>query len=320
MSPEQTLARIVEHPFADLMQGARLDSFIENGQDLSLEVQGLRSITSELFEREGKIIEQVTCTHIPLKLHFDKVTHLNRSDFFTSLGNFLIDDPSRIIFYMNCWQQPGMEDIFHAFKLREPVGAVINFLANKVTYEQGSGNGPFTLERDWSPAPPMPNRLVPYLKESYEQFGGDPVTVKIDGDIQEQRLFVGGLENQSNQRPQVDAVLNIGERPSLWAKGGDFHPNDRTVEKGEGTRGMSVAEIRQEANWVIDRLQNNQSVLVHCVAGMNRSTTICCAVLMLVEGLTAEEALKRIREQHPWAKPDSYHWLALRWLEKNKKE
>ena len=39
---------------------------------------------------------------------------------------------------------------------------------------------------------------------------------------------------------------------------------------------------------------------------------------MLLEGLTANEALQRVREQHPWAKPDSYHWLALRWLEKNK--
>jgi protein-tyrosine phosphatase len=92
------------------------------------------------------------------------------------------------------------------------------------------------------------------------------------------------------------------------------------VEKGEGSKGMSADEIRAEANWVIERLQKNENVLVHCVAGMNRSTTICCAVVMLLEGLSADEALKRVREQHPWAKPDSYHWLALRWLEKNKKE
>jgi protein-tyrosine phosphatase len=46
---------------------------------------------------------------------------------------------------------------------------------------------------------------------------------------------------------------------------------------------MAVAEIREEANWIIERLEQNQSVLVHCVAGMNRSTTVCCAVLMLLE-------------------------------------
>jgi hypothetical protein len=40
---------------------------------------------------------------------------------------------------------------------------------------------------------------------------------------------------------------------------------------------------------------------------------------MQLEGLTAEQALLRVREQHPWAKPDTHHWLALRWLEKDKK-
>ncbi|NTU75547.1 MAG: hypothetical protein HGA86_05445 [Anaerolineaceae bacterium] len=27
-----------------------------------------------------------------------------------------------------------------------------------------------------------------------------------------------------------------------------------------------------------------------------------------------EEALARVREHHPWARPDSHHWLVLRWL------
>jgi len=318
MSPTQAQIRIIEHPFASLMQGARLDSYQENGQELILEVQGLQCDASELFERDGKIIEKATCIHIPLKLIFAKVTPLKRAEFFTSLQNYPIDDPSRIIFYMHSWQQPGMDDIFHIFKLREPVGASMNFLAGDVTYEKDTGGNPFTLERDWSPAPPMPDRMVPQPRDLHDRFGGDPVAIKIDGHTHEQRLFVGGLENQSDQRPQVDAVLNIGESPSAWVQGNDLHPNDRTVEKGEGSKGMSAAEIREEANWVIDQLKKDKSVLVHCVAGMNRSATICCAVLMLLEGLSAEEALIRVREQHPWAKPDSYHWLALRWMEKNK--
>jgi len=78
---------------------------------------------------------------------------------------------------------------------------------------------------------------------------------------------------------------------------------------------MSVNEIREEAEWVIGHLRNGRSVLVHCVAGMNRSATICCAVLMLHENLSAEAALERVREHHPWARPDVHHWLALRWLE-----
>jgi dual specificity protein phosphatase-like protein len=320
MSPTPAQTRIVEHPFASLLQGGRLDSFHPNERELHLGVQGLEVIESEVFEREGRLFERVTGRHIPLKLSFSDVTQLNRADFFNMLEQVPADDPSRIIAQMHSWKMPGMDDIFHIFNLRAPVSANMNFFASGATHEQADGSDPFTFERDWSPAPPMPEGLVPQPMELHESFGGDPVTVKISNAVQEQKLFVGGLENQPEHRPpQVDAVLNLGEKPSLWVKGTDLPPNDRTVQKGEGSQGMSVAEIRAEADWVINHLQKNESVLVHCVAGMNRSTTVCCAVLMQLEGLTAEDALKRVREQHPWAKPDSYHWLALRWLEKNKK-
>jgi protein-tyrosine phosphatase len=77
---------------------------------------------------------------------------------------------------------------------------------------------------------------------------------------------------------------------------------------------MDVPEIAAEARWVIDRLMAGKRILVHCSAGMNRSATICCGVLILLEGLTAEAALERVRQHHPWARPDPYHWLNLRWL------
>jgi len=320
MSPTPAQTRIIEHPFASLLQGGRLDSFHPNGRELHLEVRGLEVTASEVFEREGKLFERVTGRHIPLKLSFSDVTQLNRADFFNTLEQVPAEDPSRVIAQMHSWKMPGMDDIFHIFNLRAPVSANMNFFASGATYEQADGNSPVTFERDWSPAPPMPEGVVPQPIELHENFGGDPVTVKISDTVQEQRLFVGGLENQPDHRPpQVDAVLNLGEKPSLWVKGTELHPNDRTIQKGEGSQGMSMAEIRAEADWVINHLQKNESVLVHCVAGMNRSATISCAVVMMLEGLTAEEALKRVREQHPWAKPDSYHWLALRWLEKNKK-
>jgi len=319
MSPTPVQTRIVEHPFAALVQGGRLDSFQENGRELHLTVQGLEITASDVFERDGKLFERVTGKYIPLKLSFAGVKELNRVDFFTALESQPVDDPSRVIAQMHSWVMPGMTQIFHIFNLRGPVFANMNFFASEATHEQETASEPFTFERDWSPAPPMPEGLVPLPIDLHDNFGGDPVTIKIGGKVLANRLFVGGLENQPNHRPpQVDAVLNLGERPSVWVNGKDPHPNDRTVQKGEGSQGMSVVEIRAEANWVIDHLKRDDHVLVHCVAGMNRSTTICCAVVMLLEGLSAEDALKRVREQHPWAKPDSYHWLALRWLEKNK--
>jgi len=318
MSPKPAQTRIIEHPFAALLQGGRLDSFQEDGHEIHLTVQGLEVVSSEVFDREGKLFERVTGKHIPLKISFSDVKELNRVDFFTTLEQYSAEEPSRIIAQTHSWIMPGMTEIFHIFNMRGPVGANMNFFASGAIHEQTNGGEPFTFERDWSPAPPMPDGLVPLPIDLHDNFGGDPVSVKIGDAVQEQRLFVGGLENQPEKRPpQIGAVLNLGEKPSLWVKGSDTHPNDRVVEKGEGSKGMSTDEIRAEANWVIDHLKKDESVLVHCVAGMNRSTTICCAVVMLLEGLSADQALARVREQHPWAKPDSYHWLALRWLEQS---
>lgn len=320
MCPLRIAPRIIRHPFAALMQDARLDSYEETGQEIRMDVQGLEIIASELFQRDGIIMERVTARHIPLKLSFSGIQHLKRADFFATLDKYPLDDPSRIIAYFYSWIQPGMEDTFYLFGLRGPADADMNFFANGVTYEQGDGGTPFTFERDYSPSPPMPDGEVPLPVEIHDRFGGDPVKFRLDGKVIEHGLFVGGVEIQPEIRPEIGAVLNLGEKPSIWVRDGNLHPNDRTVEKGEGSKGMSVEEIREEADWVVERLRRNESVLIHCVAGMNRSTTVCCAVLMQLEGLTAEQALERVYEHHPWAKPDSHHWLALRWLEKNRKE
>lgn len=310
--------RIIQHPFASLIQGARLDSYREKKDMITLGVQGFQPLSSELFEREGKIYEQVRSKHIPFTLMFSGISKLKRDDFFTSLDAYSMDDTSRTIAYMYSWRQPKRKDIFYLFGLRLPADADMEFFARDVQWEQHDfPDKPFIVERDWSPAPPMPQRLVSQTKELYQKFGGDPVSIKLTDGNFHRRLFIGGVHIQPKRRPQVDAVLNLGEESSRWVKAGNVDPRDRAVEYGEGSHGMTVEKIREEAEWVIERLKQNQRILVHCVAGMNRSTTTCCAVLILLEGLGAEAALTRVREHHPWARPDSHHWLALRWLAKN---
>jgi hypothetical protein len=119
------------------------------------------------------------------------------------------------------------------------------------------------------------------------------------------------------RRPEVGVVLNLGDEASRWCATGEVYPTDRRVRKGEGSSGMDMTEIITEARWVIEQLKAGQRVLVHCTAGFNRSVTICCATLILLEGMPAENALERVREHHPWARPDPHHWLALRWLAQN---
>jgi hypothetical protein len=314
--------RIIQHPFSALVQGGRLDSYQEDKREIVLEIQGFQPISSKLIKRDGDIYEVVRARYIPIKLTFLGVSKLKRKEFFTSLENYDVEDTSRIIAYFLSWRMPKRRDIFHMIGLRLPVGASMNFFVKVVKCEQtGAPSKPFVVERDWSPAPPMPQRFVPEPKNLYKKFGGDPVSLRLNDRNTHRRLFIGGVEIQPKKRPQVDAVLNLGEQSSCWVnKGSTLDSRDRAIEHGEGSNGMTVENIRAEAEWVIERLEKNQRVLVHCVAGMNRSVTVCCAVLILLEGLSAEDALARVREHHPWARPDSHHWLALRWLAKTKRK
>lgn len=312
--------RIIEHPFAALMQEARLDTYAESAHELVLGVQGFQTLSAVVFEQKARLMERVRARHVPLKLTFGGAVKHESHTFFRSLGQYRMDDPSRQIAFMLTWRMPGTNAVFHKFGLRGEADADLEFTARSIRWEQGQAGRVFTLERAYSPAPPMPGRLVPLRKALLGQFGGDPISIRLAGRVFHRRLFIGGVDIQPAMRPQVDAVLNLGESSSRWVKPRvALDPRDRAVEHGEGSQGMTVAQIREEAGWVIERLRQNQRVLVHCVAGMNRSVTVCCGMLILLEGLSAEEALSRVREHHPWARPDSHHWLALRWLAKQTK-
>jgi Dual specificity phosphatase, catalytic domain len=314
-------SRIVQHPFATSLQGALLDSYSEEQRGeylhITLNIRALEhSASSELFERDRLICERVQGNYVPAKLHFSRISELKSSHFHKSIARLPQNDLTRTIEDMLSWRQPEREDIFFLFGMHTPNIDTLMFFAHGSLYERfPKESTPVSLERDWSPAPPMPERLVPQPKRLHERFGGDPITINVNGKVRHHKLFIGGLDIQPKHRPQVDAVLNLSEEDSCWVKGQTLHTNDRAINKGEGSDGMTVREIREEAEWVLERLKQNQRVLVHCAAGMNRSTTICCAALILLEGLSAEAALERVREHHPWARPDSHHWLTLRWLE-----
>jgi hypothetical protein len=305
-------------PYAASLQGARLDGLRVEGDDLLLEYQEFFARTTpSLFMKEGVIWEGVQGEIIPHRLRFQGVTELKVSGVYEDLEQAPPDHPAREIRDMLRWIESGRASAFYLLFNNSSGPDDLRFYARSVVQEKRDGQPlPFSLERDWSPPPPTRSGLIPDTKKLYQQFGGDPITVHLEGRAYQRRLFIGGLGIQPDQRPNVDAVLNLGEDPSRWTRGGYVPACDRWVDKGEGVHGMRLDEIRHEALWVIDRLKQDGRVLVHCVAGMNRSSTICCGVLILLEGISAEAALARVREHHPWARPDSHHWLTLRWLAK----
>jgi hypothetical protein len=311
-------ARIIQLPIPEPIADGKLESIRHemHGKRLNLVIDYLALIpnTVQLVER-GNIHEQVEGMLAPRRLRFISVERLKAIGLYENVADIPPDHNARIIADMFNWRTRDEKLIFHLLFGRSTEDAELHFYARHSERKERTGGPiPVAYERDWSPAPPLPAGIIPRPANINTRFGGDRITFKINRRGHHRRLFIGGIDIQSDQRPDVDSVLNLGEDPSRWVKEGSAPATDRWINKGEGSQGMSVDEIRQEAGWVIERLLDNQRVLVHCVAGMNRSSTICCAVLILLEGLSAEKALERVREHHPWARPDGHHWLALRWL------
>ncbi len=314
-----SLARILTFPGGQSPGGGRLDALhIQvNGRvhDLIMDYRELQMTSPPILKQsEGKLWERVEGVHIPQRMCFQDAQIIDGEALSDHIQSLPDDDPSRSLTNAIAWRTSAGVNYF-LFTVRTEAHPRLLFTSQSCTTQERLGPiVPVRLKRDWSPPPASPGRLVPNPILLHERYGGNPIAIHIHGRIQLRQLFIGGVDIQGKERPDVQVVLNVGEEPSRWTEFSPSYPTDRWENKGEGSKGMDIQEITKEARWVINHLQTGQKVLVHCAAGMNRSATICCAVIVLLEGLSAENALDRVREHHPWACPDPHHWLALKCL------
>ncbi len=308
-------------PFAEAFRNARLDDLREEMQgerrDLIIDFHELHPTAPfTLVEQNEKPAERVQGEYIPRRVRFIDLAWIDREGVYNTLETVPREHDARSLRGMLHWSPAG-QDPFYLLAQGAHGEAGLMFSARACVSEDRAGAvEPVDYIRGWSPPPVMHPGLVPDPPKLRRRFGGDPITFRLGKRIFHKRLFVGSLEEQHAKRPEVDAILNLGEEKSKWVTGHAETASeaDRWAEKGEGLAGMSVEEIVAEAGWVIERLRQNQRVLVHCVAGFNRSVTIVAATLILLEGLSAEDAFVRLSEHHRWARPDPGHWLRLKWL------
>ncbi len=278
--------------------------------DLLMEYQELRlTAPPRLSEQQGKLYEHLQGEWVPRRLRFSGV-EMEWHEWCAQLDTLPQDHPAREIVDFLCFRAT-QGDNYYIFSIHGPEHPDLLLTARQCRAEPHPGPvTPVTLTRDWSPSPLCPPMLVPNPRQLHQRFGGDPVEVCLDGHRYSRRLFVGGLGHQSEQRPDVGAVLTLCHDAPRWAVSNPPHPADRWNPQGEGYQGMDASHLAAEAEWVTERLRAGQRVLVHCTSAMNRSVSVCCAVLIVLEGLSAEAALERVRQHHPWSRPDPCHWLA----------
>lgn len=288
-------------------------------QDVVVDFWGLRvhePATPVLLD--GRPWEVAHGERMPLRLRFAGARWVQHSGVFANAQTLAALPPghsARRIFAVTHMRLPGSVPMYWWYTDTPSADDVLCLRAASCGLEALPGElHPVDELRRWARRPPTLDRLVPLPRALHRRYGGDPIAIHLGRRLLRARLFVGGLRHQGAERPLVDHVLNLTSDPNPWNAAYGCHPNDRYAHKLEAVDGMGAEELLGEAAWVAERLRAGKRVLVHCVAGVNRSSTVCCAALMLLEGITAEEALARVRERHPEAAPDPYYWFLLRWL------
>ncbi|GAA5833412.1 hypothetical protein JCM9279_001516 [Rhodotorula babjevae] len=77
-----------------------------------------------------------------------------------------------------------------------------------------------------------------------------------------------------------------------------------------------LEHVVSTADFIDTALTKGESVLVHCQAGVSRSTTLVAAYLMLKHGLNVEQALDKIRAVRPQVEPSEAFMMQLEMLER----
>ncbi|MGH2517835.1 MAG: protein-tyrosine phosphatase family protein, partial [Ktedonobacterales bacterium] len=285
------------------------------GHDIVLALHLIR-IEGDLEER---VVGGVPCAtaparRIPARLRFPAGEWLSRTGVFERLDEQPPESSARQLFGVSRYRSPTSGEFYWIMTgTAEPGDMTLRAAGSVLEVDDGPGEL-IEIVRRWSNPPPAAPGLMPHRPVLHRRYGGDPITIHLGRRMLRNRLFIGGLSHQREKRPAVDSVVNLCGVANPWIATAGAHASDRYACKGEGPLGMDAGELLDEAAWVVERLRGGKRVLVHCYAGMNRSTTVCCAALMMLEGISAEAALARVRERHPLAWPDPYHWFVLQWI------
>lgn len=155
----------------------------------------------------------------------------------------------------------------------------------------------------------------PWQPWHHAHYGGSPIPVCLDPALgySHTRLYLGPsrVELGDVMHPDVESIVNLCELDDTWAP----MPDDRRWRRGEGMFGYTWQKLDADAREIAELMRNGRRVLIHCMAGVNRSATLTCAVLMHLEGISADAALRRVQRFHQPARPEDLHWQALRRLE-----
>jgi atypical dual specificity phosphatase len=111
----------------------------------------------------------------------------------------------------------------------------------------------------------------------------------------------------------VKSIITMTERnlPSSWIEGLEY-----LHIPTEDLTAPDIEKIDVAVDFINERIKNNEPVMVHCAAGIGRTGTILASYLIKYQGLTAKEAIEKIRQERPGSIQSESQEMAVTFYEK----
>jgi hypothetical protein len=141
--------------------------------------------------------------------------------------------------------------------------------------------------------------------ESSSADAQDRISLEVDCDEVYPNIYIGDVGAAKNKqylrRIGITHILNTaeGNKFGMVNTSKDYYRDTNIKYMGVQLLDLPVTNISahfaETADFIENGVKSGGKVLVHCVMGMSRSSTCVLSYLMIKEGFTATEAVRRVR-------------------------
>eukprot|EP01112_Ceratiomyxa_fruticulosa_P023668 TRINITY_DN915_c0_g1_i4.p1 TRINITY_DN915_c0_g1~~TRINITY_DN915_c0_g1_i4.p1 ORF type:complete len:221 (-),score=20.07 TRINITY_DN915_c0_g1_i4:201-863(-) len=140
-------------------------------------------------------------------------------------------------------------------------------------------------------------------------------------------LYLGDSVSVNNfefqRQHNIKYIISLCNSPKDLPKSKRDYPHDYEFLGFEATDldSYNISQHFEECFEFIERAKSEKkAVLIHCLQGVSRSSTICCAYLMKERGLTTLKSLQFLKQKRPCIVPNCGFMLRLLIFEQKLKE